>query len=179
MAERGFLVFCIDYPLVPESDVYGIFRDSYAGIRKAYDLIETYGGDKEQISLCGDSAGGFIAAYLSAAQNNPKLAASLGITLIDLKIKALAAISGMFYSSRIDKQGIFVPRKYFYGKKYKAHPFWQYVNEPLICTGMSTLAIQMGQFRCIPEHLIGYKKEGNGSYGKCVFCKTRSDDMEC
>lgn len=128
MAMRGFLVFCIDYPLAPESLVYDILRDSYAGVCKAYQLIENYGGDSSKIFLCGDSAGAFIATYLSALQRNGEMAASLGIDTLGLGIKALAAISGMFYSSRIDRQGIFILRRDFYGKHWKTHPFWAYVN---------------------------------------------------
>lgn len=128
MAQRGFLVFCIDYPLVPESNIYDILRDCYAGIREAYEMIENYGGNKNKIFLCGDSAGAFISTYLAAIHNNPQIAASLEIKPFDCEIKALAAISGMFYTSRIDRQGIFILRKYFYGESYKKHPFWPYVN---------------------------------------------------
>ncbi|HIQ96044.1 MAG TPA: alpha/beta hydrolase [Candidatus Limivivens merdigallinarum] len=128
MAQRGFLVFCIDYPLVPESDVYGILKDSYAGVREAYGLIERYGGDKEAVALCGDSAGALIAVYLAALQKNERLAKILGITPSAFEFGAVAAISGMFYTGRIDRQGIFILRKYFYGKGYRKHPFWKYVN---------------------------------------------------
>lgn len=128
MARRGFLVFCIDYPLVPQSDVYDILRDSYEGVRKSAQLLEKYGGDGAQISLCGDSAGAFISTYLAGIQNSREIAASLGITRSDLEIKAVGTVSGMFYTSRWDRQGIFLLRKDFYGKSYKRHPFWPYVN---------------------------------------------------
>lgn len=128
MAKRGFLVFCIEYPLVPESDVYGILKDSYQGIEEAFQKITLYGGDPERIYLCGDSAGGFISTYLAAIQNSENIAESLEIQRSEIRIQATAAISGMFYSSHVDKQGIFVLRQYFYGKKCKKHPFWKYVN---------------------------------------------------
>lgn len=144
MAKRGCLVFCIDYPLVPDSDIYGILRDSYEGVRKAVKLIDEYSGDENQITMCGDSAGGFIATYLSVIQNDSNLADLMEIKRIPFQIKKLAAISAMFYSSKIDKQGIFILRPYFYGKNCKKHPFWQYVNPenteiiaslpPMICT---------------------------------------------
>ncbi|MDO4549517.1 MAG: alpha/beta hydrolase [Clostridia bacterium] len=128
LAGRGCLVFCIDYPLVPQSDVYGILKDAYAGVCHAYRMLERYAGDSERVFLCGDSAGGFVGTYLAAVQNVPAIAASLGIKTEEMRFAGLAAISGMFYSSRIDSQGIFFLRRDFYGESCRKHPFWKYVN---------------------------------------------------
>lgn len=128
LAKQGVLVFCIDYPLVPQSDVYRILRDTYQGICRAYQLLDQWNGDKQRLFLCGDSSGGFISTYLAALHNNHLIAESLGITPLDFRISGLSTISGMFYSSKIDKNGIFLLRKEFYGKSYRKHPFWGYVN---------------------------------------------------
>lgn len=40
---------------------------------------------------------------------------------------ALGLISGMFYTAKFDKIGLFLP-KYLYGKQYKKAPFAAYVN---------------------------------------------------
>lgn len=40
---------------------------------------------------------------------------------------ALGLISGMFYTAKFDKIGLFLP-KYLYGKQYKKAPFEAYVN---------------------------------------------------
>lgn len=96
MAQRGFLVFCIDYPLVPESDVYGILKDSYAGVREAYGLIERYGGDKEAVALCGDSAGALIAVYLAALQKMKGLQRFWGSPRLRLSLGRLQPSAGCF-----------------------------------------------------------------------------------
>ena len=44
-----------------------------------------------------------------------------------LRINAFGLISGMFYTSRFDKIGLFLP-KYLYGRDYKKTPFAKYVN---------------------------------------------------
>ena len=44
-----------------------------------------------------------------------------------LRINALGLISGMFYTSRFDKIGLFLP-KYLYGGDYKKTSFAKYVN---------------------------------------------------
>ena len=56
IAKRGFLVFCIDYPHVPENDVYTILQDAYEGVRAGYRLLEEYDGDRNRLFLCGDSS---------------------------------------------------------------------------------------------------------------------------
>lgn len=128
MAAKGFLVICIAYPIVPEADVYTLLRDAYTGLKKAVDVASEYKGDTDNISVCGDSAGGFVATYVCAIHHNKSIADALGIKQFTASINALISISGMFYSSKLDKHGILVLRKYFYGKRCKSHPFWNYVN---------------------------------------------------
>lgn len=137
MAKRGCLVFCIDYPLVPSCIVYDLLNDAYKGMAAAYKLIKTYGGDPDNITICGDSSGAFISTYLAAAQKNPVIAKALGIEVIPMDIHHAVSISGMFYTSRIDKNGIFLLRKSFYGKNYKKHPFWEFVNPECLAVQMN------------------------------------------
>lgn len=132
MAKRGALVFSVDYPLVPEVDVFGIFEDAYAALVRIFDIVEDCGGDIKNISLCGDSAGAFIATYLAAASNDEEIAKAMGIWNMHMQIKSVIGISGMYYSSRVDKQGLFLMRNEFFGKKHGSHPFWQYVNPETI-----------------------------------------------
>lgn len=71
---------------------------------------------------------GFINTYLTALQHEPLIAESLEIETRDFRIAGLGVISGMFYSSRVAKDRIFLLRKEFYGKEYRKHPFWKYVD---------------------------------------------------
>lgn len=128
MASRGFIVCSIGYPLVPQRDICGLLRDSYQGVVTAIEMLGEFAGDPDRIYMCGDSAGGFVATYLTAIQNNAKIAKSAGIETKEFRIKALGTISGLFYTGRIDKHGFVILRKYYYGDKFRKNPFWKYVN---------------------------------------------------
>ena len=127
MAKRGFLVFSVDYPLVPDADVPQILQDAAAGMKKVEALLEAFGGDPERVFLVGDSAGAFIGLYEMAAQKNPELAASLNLEPSGLEIRRAAFISGMFYTARFDSVGAYL-RRDFYGKNWRDHPFRPYMD---------------------------------------------------
>lgn len=123
----GFLVFCIEYPLVPDKQVYQLFSDINAAMDKADGLLAAYGGDREHVYLVGDSAGAYLITYIAAMQNCAKLAEAAGVTVSKLPVKALGLICGMFYTRKRDNIGIFLT-EWIYGKNWKKHPFRPYMN---------------------------------------------------
>lgn len=127
LAKRGFLVFCIDYPLVPDVDMYQILSDVSLSLNVVHNLIAEYGGDASHVYLTGDSAGAFLSIYIAASQKNPAIAHAGHFQVPTLPIKALGLISGMFYTTKMDSIGLFL-KKDFYGKDYKKHPFYKYVS---------------------------------------------------
>lgn len=124
---QGFLVFSIEYSLVPENLVYAQFEDVALAMNGIKELIPQYYGDLEHVYAVGDSAGAYLALYTAAMQNSKKIAKATGVTPSDLKIKALGFISGMFYTSKLDEIGVFM-KKYLYGKAYKKSAFAPYIN---------------------------------------------------
>ena len=102
MCQRGFAVFCLEYPLVPEVNIFKIFRDLTVGINNVAGLAEDFGGDPERIYLCGDSAGAYLCVYLAAMQRNPDMAKVAKVPKIVPEVKALGLISGMFYIHKPD-----------------------------------------------------------------------------
>lgn len=44
MCRRGFVVFCLEYPLVPDVDIFTVFRALTAGIERAAALARTLAG---------------------------------------------------------------------------------------------------------------------------------------
>lgn len=127
LAKRGFLVFCLEYPLVPEKDIPGILSDISRGMDAVNSLIERCGGDRERIYQVGDSAGAFLTVYAVAARHNPDLAAAVPLAPSVLNVKALGLISGMYYTTQMDSVGFFL-RKDFYGKDWKAHPMRRFYH---------------------------------------------------
>ena len=127
MSKWGFVVFCLEYPLAPESNVFEIFRDLTVGINRVAEIADDYGADPSQLYLCGDSAGAYLCTYLSAIQNEPEIAKAADCQPIKPKIMGLGLQSGMFYTGIRDKIGIFLP-KLICGKGWRRKPFYPYIN---------------------------------------------------
>lgn len=127
LAERGFLVFCVDYPLVPEVMVPEMLGDVCAGLDRVSELLGQYGGDSDRVFLTGDSAGAFLSVYAVAVRKNPAIATAAGVRPSKLDIKGLGLISGMFHTAECDETGFFL-RKDFYGKRWRNHPLRPYLK---------------------------------------------------
>lgn len=127
MAERGFLVFCPEYPLAPEADLFAILRSLTASLDDIAGKLPEFGGDPERFFLCGDSAGAWLCVYLAALRNSPALREAAGVAGSRLPIRAIGLQSGMFYTTKRDKIGLFLPPS-IYGKDWKSHPFRPYMD---------------------------------------------------
>ncbi len=127
VCKHGFLIFSIEYSLVPEIQVYTQFADLTLAMNKIKELIPQYNGDIEHVYVVGDSGGAYISTYTVAMQKSEALARAAGITPSTLRINALGLISGMFYTTKFDEIGLFMP-KYLYGEKYKKSAFAPYVD---------------------------------------------------
>lgn len=134
LAKRGFLVFCVDYPLVPATDVPGIIRDISRGMDKVNDLLVQYGGDPGRIYQVGDSAGAILTVYAVAAQRNPELAAAIPVTPSKLPVKALGLICGMYRTTATDNNCMML-RRDFYGKHWRRHPMRKFYDPG--CPGLT------------------------------------------
>lgn len=127
VCKHGFLIFSIEYSLVPEVQVYTQFGELSLAMDKIEEMIPQYGGDKEHVYVVADSAGAYISTYTVAMQRSKALAEAAGVKPSALNINALGLISGMFYTTRFDEIGLFMP-KYLYGEKYKKSAFAPYIN---------------------------------------------------
>lgn len=127
LAKRGFLVFSLDYPLVPEVTVPEMLEDVCAGMDQISAMLARYGGDPDRVYLVGDSAGAFLAVYAVAAQRNAAIAKAAGVKPSGLDVKGLGLISGMFHTAECDETGFFL-RKDFYGQNWRKHPLLPYLK---------------------------------------------------
>lgn len=128
LAQKGYIVFCVEYPLSPSAKIIDILNDLIIAINKINEIAIDYNGDNNDLYLTGDSAGAYLCVYLSALKNNPNLNHLLKIkNKIIPTIKGLGLISGMFYTNKFDQIGVFVP-KLIYGKNYKKNYNNAYYN---------------------------------------------------
>lgn len=127
MSQKGFLVFSLEYPLAPESLFPQILRDLMKGIKNSRVYFQKYNGDEERIYLTGTSAGASLCVYLAAMMQSPELADVFGVVPADLGIRAMGLASGMYYTTKMDSIGIFLP-SCIYGKGWKKSSFYPYIN---------------------------------------------------
>ncbi|BCW65598.1 hypothetical protein NicSoilB4_03610 [Arthrobacter sp. NicSoilB4] len=79
-AEGGMVVVNVNYRKAPRFQMSHVLADANAALAWVRQNIAGYGGDASRIVLGGDSAGGQIAALLTAASFQPELARHHGLT---------------------------------------------------------------------------------------------------
>ena len=79
-AEGGMVVVNVNYRKAPRFQMAHVLADANAALAWVRQNIAGYGGDASRIVLGGDSAGGQIAALLTAASFQPELARHHGLT---------------------------------------------------------------------------------------------------
>lgn len=127
LVKLGYLVFSVEYPLIPDCMIYDQFEAVSRAMDKVQTLIDLYGGDSEKIYAVADSGGACLLTYAVAMQRCEALAGAAGVTPSSLPVKALGLISGMFYTTKLDNIGIFLPR-YLYGKGERRKTFKPFEN---------------------------------------------------
>ena len=96
LARHGFAVVNANYRLVPDVSFPAQLQDAMAVLDWIRDHGAEYGLDVDRVCVTGDSAGGALALYLTAANGSPQLAGALGLTPSGIDVKALVVTSGMF-----------------------------------------------------------------------------------
>ena len=79
LAELGFVVVNINYRLIPNTDIAGQLEDCINALNWVHENIHYFCGDKENIFMIGDSAGGFIATYSTLITTSDSLAKTFHI----------------------------------------------------------------------------------------------------
>ncbi|MBQ0092645.1 MAG: alpha/beta hydrolase [Clostridiales bacterium] len=126
-AQRGFLVFSLEYRLVPAVKVYEQLDDVCAGMDCVGRKLVDFNVDFRRIFMVAESAGAYLALYTAAMKRSEVLQKAIGYEPSRMSFKALGLISGMFYTTRKDATGIFLSRS-FYGKDEKSRAIAQYTN---------------------------------------------------
>lgn len=172
LCNHGFLVFSIEYRLCPETTVFGQLQDIAAAMNYIDKMIPKFKGKPGIVHMVGDSAGAFLALYTAAIQRNPMLARTAGVRPSYLEIQSMALISGMFYTTRKDSIGLFLP-KALYGDGYKKHPFYPFLDPSVPAVGLSLPPCMLITSK--KDKLYGYTKDLAAALNRCgTPCKLKN-----
>lgn len=93
LAERGFVVVNINYRLVDDVILVEQLRDIFSALRWVDENIEKYNGDRENIFLTGDSAGGQMCLLTAQFNTSDKEKKKLCLENNAINFKAAAVTS--------------------------------------------------------------------------------------
>lgn len=127
LAHRGYLVCSLEYRLIPDVRVYEQLDDVCAGMDCAGRKLVEFDVDFTRIYIAAESAGAYLATYVTAMKRSKVLQQAIGYQPSRMNFKAMALISGMFYTTRKDRTGLFLSRS-FYGNDERSRKIAEYTN---------------------------------------------------
>jgi acetyl esterase/lipase len=127
LAKRGYLVFSLEYRLIPEIRVYEQFDDVCAGMDLVGRKLVEFDVDFTRIYMVAESAGAYLATYVAAMKKSEALQKAIGYKPTNMVFRAMGLISGMFYTTRNDMLGRFLSHS-IYGKDARSIAMAEYTN---------------------------------------------------
>lgn len=126
LAERGYLACFLEYRHLPAVNVYEQMADICSGMDFIGKYLVNYDVDYTRVYMLAESAGAYLATYSVAMRYSGKLVEAVGYQPSKMRVRALALISGMFYSRRKDIVGLMASS--MYGKDERAKHIEPYTN---------------------------------------------------
>ena len=126
-ARKGYIVFVPSYRLLNEADACAEISDICAALDYAKSRASELGGDPDSIYVIGESAGAYLSVYATAMTGSEKLREQIAYEAPDAKIKGIALVSGMFYTTRKDLLGLVYPKD-MYGGRTKDREFMELMD---------------------------------------------------
>lgn len=127
LAKLGFIVFSVEYRLIPQTKIYGQWDDVSRAMDFVADIAPDFDGDMSNVYMVGDSAGALLIVYALALQKNRRLVNTVNIKPSKLNVNAIALISGMFYTTRFDEIGLFMANS-IWGKGFRDRGIRRFTN---------------------------------------------------
>lgn len=135
----GVKVLNVNYSLAPNFTLVQIIKELSLLFDWIKNNADNYGLDKDNIIICGDSAGAYLAVCLAALACNNDYAKAINATKIDTKIIGLILFSGIYYptdalSERMILGVNYSLWEYLCGEKFadidtcKKHPLYKTIN---------------------------------------------------
>jgi acetyl esterase/lipase len=98
LAEKGYIVFNVNYRLAPDYKNPSQISDIIAAYSWIKEKITLYNGSSSDIFIAGDSAGAYLTGLAACICTNEKLASRLGLSMpfSNKEIKGILLFSGLF-----------------------------------------------------------------------------------
>ena len=129
LSHLKYLVFSVEYRLAPRANVCEQLGDVCAGMDLVGEMLVEHDVDFTRIFLVSDSAGAYLAAYVSAMHGSPKLCDVISYEPSRMTFAAVGLISGMFYMNQKDLTGWMLSEQ-VYGEKRTDERFLKYMKNP-------------------------------------------------
>lgn len=127
LAKLGFIVFSVEYRLIPDTKIYGQWDDVSRAMDFVADIAPSFDGDMSNVYMVGDSAGALLVVYALALQKNRRFVNTVNVRPSKLNINAAALVSGMFYTTRFDEIGLFMANS-IWGKGFRKRGIHRFTN---------------------------------------------------
>jgi acetyl esterase/lipase len=127
LAGHGYLVFSVEYRLAPRANCADQLDDVCAGMDLIGRRLIHYDVDFSRIFLVAESAGAYLATYVTAMRGSEKLQKAIGYKPSNMIFKAVGLVSGMFYTGKRDLIGLLLSDQ-FYGDKRNNKAFLKYMD---------------------------------------------------
>lgn len=126
LADKGYVVFDINYRLVPDVNVNEQIKDVMSALKWIGENINNYTCDSDNIMLTGDSAGGMLASYASVLLQSEELRNIFETESADINLTALVLTSPVSYMK--DGGWFSIYTKPLWGKGYKNSKTYEYMD---------------------------------------------------
>ncbi|MCR5405032.1 MAG: alpha/beta hydrolase [Butyrivibrio sp.] len=126
-ARRGFVVYSVEYRLIDRADIFGMVSDLCNALSMVKSTCESFGGDLGRVSVCGESAGAFLAIYAIAADESEALRREFHCEGHGLSVSHLILLSGMIYTAALDPISL-VYKKALYKEKSSDKDFLESID---------------------------------------------------
>ena len=160
LAKRGYLVFSLEYRLIPAIRVYEQFDDVCAGMDYIGRKLVNFDVDFTRIYMVAESAGAYLATYVAAMKRSEALQKAIGYKPTNMIFRAMGLISGMFYTTRKDLLGRTLSRS-IYGNDARSIAIAEYTNpeHPEIINNIPPCYLVTSKADMLERYTLDFAKE--------------------
>ncbi len=126
LADRGYVVFNLNYRLVPDVTVNEQLQDVAHALKWISENMSNYPCDPNSILLTGDSAGGQLAVYSAVLLQSSELREIFDVENGSITPSALLLTSPVPFMN--DGSAFSLYTKILWGRNYKEKPTYEYMN---------------------------------------------------